>query len=95
MQTERYTRKNNNTTIVRNLNPSRETQEVIIPQKRDNESLNTDSEMGTYSTTQNKFTQETESFPLWISFPRKTNPINEYWKQTIQFRFRQKRSWKN
>ena len=75
MQTERYTRKK--TTIVRNPNPSRETQEAI-PQKRDNESPNTDSEMGTYNTTQNKFAKGKLIIPLCISFKRKINPINDY-----------------
>ena len=53
----------NNTTIVRNPNPSIDSSEVIIPQKRDNESLNNDYEMGTgtYNTTQNKFAQKTKS----------------------------------
>ena len=48
-----------NTTIVRNPNPSIDSSEVLIPQKRNNESLNNDYEMGTgtYNTTQNKFAQ--------------------------------------
>ena len=56
----------NNTTIVRNSNPSIETQE-LIPQKRDNESLNTDSEMSTYNTMQNKFAQEKSSHSEFYS----------------------------
>ena len=54
----------NNTTIERNPNPSIETQELIIPQKRDNKSLNTVSEMGTYNTTQNKFAKGKLIIPL-------------------------------
>ena len=52
-----------NTKIVRNSNPSIDSSEVLIPQKRNNESLNNDYEMGTgtYNTTRNKFAQKTKS----------------------------------
>ena len=73
----------NNTMKVRNPKHSIETQGITIPQKKDNEFYNTDSERSTENSMQKEYAQETKSsnsefHPEEILLQSKNNVNNQY-----------------